>query len=334
MDELSETDRIEAELAQTRARMDSRLDELQDHLTPRRMINDAFGYFRGGAGAEFTSELITRAKNNPIPLALTGVGIAWLMASSSDSQPSARKMRPRDDLEARIRAAEGRVERFDHDDDDSYHGRLDDARAEVVGVARSPSESPAFFAQRIKEAAKSMGVTLREKSHDLTADAGRAFGNLGDRAGRTGASIQKGTTDMARSARDSLASASSNPLALGAVAALVGLVAGSLIPTSEKEEEKLGSVASKLRTTGRDLAQDVVDRGGRIATDTIDAVKDSAEAHGLGTARPVSNLIGDVVNGNLVGSIKEVAQESISAAKESAQTHFGGNANAQGNQNS
>lgn len=32
-DEISETDRIARELAETRARMDNRLDELQVHLT-------------------------------------------------------------------------------------------------------------------------------------------------------------------------------------------------------------------------------------------------------------------------------------------------------------
>ena len=52
MDDLTETDRIERDLARTRARMDSRLDELQDHLTPKQMLNDAFAYFRGGDGAD------------------------------------------------------------------------------------------------------------------------------------------------------------------------------------------------------------------------------------------------------------------------------------------
>jgi hypothetical protein len=332
MDELSETDRIEADLARTRARMDSRLDELQDHLTPRQMLNDAFGYFRGGSGADFTGDLIARAKNNPIPVALTGVGIAWLMASNSDSQLVKPKMKPRDDLEARIRAAEGKVERYDHDDDDSYGLRLDNARGEVLGVTRNPSESSPSFAQRIKDAAAAVGTTLREKSNDLAADASKAFGDIGDSAGRQSAALQKGTSDMARSGRDSFSAVIGNPLALGAVAALVGLVAGSLIPTSEKEEEKLGSMAARLRTSGRDLAQDVVDRGGRIANDTLEAVKGSAEAHGLSSGRPVGDLLADVMSGSLVGNLKEVAQESVSAVKDSAQTHIGENTSQSDNQ--
>ena len=325
MDELSETDRIEHDLAATRARMDSRLDELQDHLTPKQMLNDAFAYFRGGEGADFTNDLVTRARANPLPVALVGVGIAWLMASS---RSSAEPVRPvsighGDDFDARLRAAEGSVQRFDHDDDDSYATRLDDARGKVVGVARDASDTASSYAQRIKDAVAS-AQSVREKSHDLTAGASDALGRIGDGAADRGASLQEGTHSMAQTGRSTLASVASNPFALGAVAALVGIVAGALLPTSDQEEAALGSAATKLRTAGRDLAQDVVDRGGRIASDTLDAVKGSAEAHGLMTDKPVGELLADVKSGDLLGNVKQVAQETLQAGKESAQAHISG----------
>lgn len=327
MDEISETDRIEHDLARTRARMDSRLDELQDHLTPKQMLNDAFAYFRGGEGADFTSDLVTRARANPLPVALVGVGIAWLMASGQGSATHRTPSRiPGDDLEARLRLAEADVRRFDHDDDDSYAGRLDDARGKVVGVARGASENAASYAQRIKDAVAGAAQTVRAKSHDLTAGASDAFGRLGDSASAHGASLQEGTDSMVRSGRSTLSSVAANPFALGAVAALVGIVAGALLPTSDEEEQALGSVATRLRTAGRDLAQDVVDRGGRIATDTLGAVKDSAEAHGLTGDKPVGELLSAVKSGDLVDHVKQVAQETLQAGKDSAQTHIAADA--------
>ena len=327
MDEISETDRIERDLARTRARMDSRLDELQDHLTPKQMLNDAFGYFRGGDGADFTRDLITRAKANPIPVALTGIGIAWLMASSHGPNAAATPPKGRnEDLEARLRLAESNVARLDDDDDDSYAGRLDDARGSVVGLTRSASDTAASYAQRIKDAVSSAAQSVRNTSHDLTAGASDALDRLGDGAGQRGAVLQEGTQGMARSARDALSSVAGNPFALGAIAALVGVVAGSLLPTSDEEEALLGSVATKVRTAGRDLAQDVVDRGGRIATDTLEAVKGSAEAHGLTADKPVGELLGDVKSGDLLGNIKQVAQETLKAGKDAAQTHLTGDA--------
>ena len=85
---------------------------------------------------------------------------------------------------------------------------------------------------------------------------------------------------MAQSTRDALASASANPFALGAIAAVVGLVAGALIPATEQEEPTLGETASRLRTAGRDFAQDVVYRGSQVASDALDAVKDSTHPKG------------------------------------------------------
>ncbi|WP_419828172.1 DUF3618 domain-containing protein [Sphingomonas sp.] len=330
MVEISETDRIERDLARTRARMDDRLDELQDHLTPKQMINDAFGYFRGGEGADFTKDLVTRARANPIPVALTGIGIAWLMASSQSTHAVPHGSGPRrrptttgsDDLETRLRVAEGSVQRLDHDDDDSYASRLDDARGKVVGVTRHASDTAASYGQRIKDAIAAAAQSVREKSHDLTAGAHNAFDKLGDGAAQHGAALQGDSQAMARSARDAFSSVTGNPFALGAVAALVGLVAGSLIPTTEEEESALGSAATRLRTAGRDLAQDVVDRGGRAATETLGAIKDSAQSHGLNADRPVGELLGEAKSGDLVGNIKQVAQETLQAGKDSAQTQF------------
>lgn len=322
MVDVTETDRIERDLARTRARMDSRLGELQDHLTPKQMLNDAFAYFRGGNGADFTKDLVTRARANPLPVALTGIGIAWLMVSAQKPSVSAStKPRP-DDIEARLRLAEGNIHRFDHDDDDSYTARLDDARGAVLGVRRDNSDTTASYGQRIKDAAASASQTLREKSHDLMSGANDAFGRLSDSAGKHGAAHQEGTQDMATSTRNSVSSITSNPFALGGIAALVGLVAGSLLPVSDEERNALGSAATKLRTAGRDLAQDVVDHGGHIATDTLDAIKGSAEAHGLSGDRPVGELLGDVRSGDLLGNVKQVAQETLQAGKDSAQTHL------------
>ena len=262
MVELAETDRIEADLARTRARMDSRLDELQDHLTPKQMMNDAFAYFRGGDGADFTQDLVSRAKANPLPVALAGIGIAWLMASSGKPSSTRRGIDP------------------------------DALTAARDGIARG--------------------------THDIRQNASDALGTLRDGA----SSLQKGTRTMSSSTRDTLGSLAANPFALGAVAAVVGIVAGSLLPTFEHEEDVLGATATKLRTAGRDLAQDVVDRGGRIAGETLDAVKESAGSHGLTADKPVGEVLSEIKSGDLAGRVKAVANETVQAGHESTQKHL------------
>ena len=321
MVETTDTDAIERDLAKTRARMDHRLDELQVRLSPAQMINDALANFTGGDGAEFTQGVIARIKVNPLPAALAGVGLAWLMTSSSKSPPPAQPYNE-PSFAARLQEAEAGAARRHDEDADAHGSRLDDARGKVLGIPRNASDTAQSYSQRIKDAMASAAQSTRETAGDLSASASGVTAKLSDHAQRGTSTVRQGIDTMARSTREALSSITANPIALAGIAAVVGIVAGAVIPTSSKEEELLGDTATKVRTAGRDLAQDVVDRGGRVATDTIDAVKDSAQAHGLTTDKPIGEVVADLKSGSLADAAKQVASEVADAGKESAQTHF------------
>ena len=302
-DATDDTDQIERDLAATRARMDRRLDELGDKLAPNQLVSDTLTQVTGENGADFAQTLIAKAKANPIPAALAGVGIAWLMASSKDKADPAEP-----DLHARLRSAEAGVIRLRDEHPDVHASRLDDARGQVLGVARNASDTASSYKQRIKEAMASATQSLRETSHDLK---NSASGTLGD--------LRRGRGGLA-----------GNPVVLGSAAALVGLVAGVLIPVSEQEERALGTVAGRLRTQGRDLAQVVVDRGAQVAGDALGAVKDSAQAHGLTADKPIGKLVGDLKSGELLGHVKQAAQEVAGASKESVRSQLRNDESGQG----
>ena len=306
-DDTNDTDQIEQDLAQTRARMDRRLDQLGDRLAPNQLVNDALSHVTGSDGADFAQTLIAKAKANPVPAALAGIGIAWLMASSQDRQAKAGN-----DLSSRLRAAEANVVQLHDEHTDVHASRLDDARGQVLGVARNASDTSASYAQRIKDAVASAGDSLVETSHDLqnstTSTVNRVTSWIrgkGQGNGPAGSSI-------------------SNPVVLGTAAALVGLIAGALIPVSDEEERALGSFAGTLKTKGRDLAQDVVNRGAQVAGDTLDAVKDSTQTHGLTADKPVGDLLNELKSGELLSHAKQAAQEVADTSKESVQSQMSG----------
>lgn len=278
-EDTTDTDRIEQDLAQTRARMDRRLDALGDKLSPNQLVNDALAQVSGGDGADFTQTLIAKARANPIPAVLAGIGIAWLLASSQSKQ------RGGPDLPTRLRSAEAGVTRLKDEHPDVHASRLDDARGQVLGVARTASDTAASYSQRIKDALASATQSARETAHDL-----------GHRTGRGG-------------------SLAGNPIAMGGAAALVGLIVGAVVPVSEQEERALGGLAGELRIKGRDLAQEVVDRGAQVAGDALGAAKDSAQAHGLTADKPVGELLGEIKSGELLGHVKQAASEVVDAGK-------------------
>lgn len=302
-EDTTDTDKIERDLAQTRARMDRRLDELGGQLAPSKLVNDALAHVTGGDGADFAQTLIAKAKSNPLPAVLTAVGIAWLMASNQNKQDRAATA----DLPTQLRSAEARVVRIRDEHPDIHASRLDDARGQVLGVARGASDTAASYAQRVKEAVASAAQSVRETSHDLADSTSGAIARSGDRTSRGSA----------------LSTVTSNPIALGAMAALVGLVAGALVPVSDSEEQALGSLAGQVRVKAREVAQDVVDRGAQVAGDALGAVKDSAQAHGLTADKPVGELVGDLKSGDLLDHVKQAAVEVAGASKESLQSQLG-----------
>jgi ElaB/YqjD/DUF883 family membrane-anchored ribosome-binding protein len=76
---------IEAELDRTRMQMGNTLEALQRKLSPGELFDQAMGYVRGSGGSEFTSNLKQSVAQNPVPVGLVGLGLAWLMLSGRGS---------------------------------------------------------------------------------------------------------------------------------------------------------------------------------------------------------------------------------------------------------
>lgn len=78
-----ETGRIERELDHTRSRLDATIGALQEKLAPGTMVDQAVEYFKEGGGVEIGRNLGRSVRDNPIPVALIGVGLGWLLFSST-----------------------------------------------------------------------------------------------------------------------------------------------------------------------------------------------------------------------------------------------------------
>src|SRR6185369_16153608 len=70
---------LETEASATRARLSNNLDELANHLTPGRVLDEVMTYSRGG-GADFLRGLRSAAAANPIPTLLIGAGCAMFLS--------------------------------------------------------------------------------------------------------------------------------------------------------------------------------------------------------------------------------------------------------------
>ena len=348
----SDTDRIEHELEQTRSRLGSHLSELQDKFTPGQVLDDLMGYFRGSEGAEFGRKLMDSARSNPMPVAVTAIGLAWLMASKSSghastptswskfgtpaSPPAGPHLYGRENYTAtiaRVRDAEQGVSRHSGEADDSYSARLDEVRGQAIGLARHAKETTESFGQRISDALTAAEQAIAGMASGLAGQAGAAMSAAGSVAGSVGASAQGavqsalGVLSQSGKAGGSLAAAiTESPVLLGALGLAAGALLGALVPVSEQEEAALGGIAGQARDTATSLAQQGLESGKTVAGSVMEKGRASAEAHGLGSKTP-GQFVDAALSGELAADTKAVIQDVLKTGDEAVHAAVASSAN-------
>jgi ElaB/YqjD/DUF883 family membrane-anchored ribosome-binding protein len=86
-------DEIQAEIQRTRSHMDATLTALEQRLTPGQLVDQGIDYLKHSGAKEFVSNLGDQARTNPMPVALMGIGLAWLMATGRSYQEKAAAWR-------------------------------------------------------------------------------------------------------------------------------------------------------------------------------------------------------------------------------------------------
>jgi hypothetical protein len=76
---------IQAEIDRTRDEMDGTLRLIEQRLTPGQLMDQGLDYLKNSGAKEFASNLGSSVKDNPLPVALVGIGLAWLMAAGKSS---------------------------------------------------------------------------------------------------------------------------------------------------------------------------------------------------------------------------------------------------------
>ena len=78
---------ILAEIDRTRGEMDRTLAAIEHRLTPGQLVDQGLDYLRQSGANEFVQNLGGAAKQNPMPVAVTAIGLAWLMALGRQPAP-------------------------------------------------------------------------------------------------------------------------------------------------------------------------------------------------------------------------------------------------------
>ena len=283
---------IEREIEQDRRRIEAKIGAIQEKLSPGQLIDEAIAYAKGHGGGEFVSNLRTSAVANPLPVALVGIGLAWLMAkpATSSSIPSRTT-----DVEFPLAPVSGDVRRSRSAvrDGDKFYSHFEDAAgknfralADETGhrAGHFIDDAGNTFRGFSDASGKQVDRIMDEAGNALDAASGWAastWNSLADAASSLTSSVTGGSSSLRNAASESLGSIQDQsarlndmlqtafrdrPLVGGALAFAFGAAIGAALPRTEQEDALMGEAASDVRKTVKAEADKVVDRGSEIAS--------------------------------------------------------------------
>jgi ElaB/YqjD/DUF883 family membrane-anchored ribosome-binding protein len=276
---MSHAEQLEQETEQTRAQIAATVDELRARMTPGHVLDQLADRMSEGAPAAFARNLKDQTVNNPLPVALIGAGLAWLMLGARG--PTLGSMRGSGE---RLRSAANDTAdsagRTASEWSDSAADLGRDAGDRLSATTERARQAGAAAAGRMRETAGSMADAAREGAAQ-TADTIRdTAGAMSDSVQRTASSV----SDSARAAgQRTLQSGNAlldfcreQPMFLAGLGLAVGAVIGALLPASETEDRLMGETSDRLKDRAQDLATEQYEAAKKVGERAYDAAKEEA----------------------------------------------------------
>jgi Protein of unknown function (DUF3618) len=270
---------IEREVQQSRAEVEQTLDALQARLSPGQLVDQAVGYFREGRGGEFARSLGDSITQNPIPLALVGVGLAWMMFAGQRSAPNGERLQS---------------DYWDDDDpdaiEDDYVGLAEEGMAYPhTGADLPPSgtygEDRAGFGEDLKQAGRTAKDKLGElgnQARDAAARAREGVGHAGARMADRAHDARARAGHYGRLARQGmLRTLDEQPLVLGAIGLAIGAALGAALPPSRAEDALMGEARDEALRRAAKAGGEQAEKARAAVGAVVGAAREEAGRQGL-----------------------------------------------------
>lgn len=262
-----EIERTREEIERTRADMSETVDAIQDRLSPENLKEQAKDRVKEatvGKAQEAGSGIVETIRRNPLPAALTGIGLGWLLVNAR--KQSAERPRYRTDAyyppDGDYPAAYDRTIHYEErEPNGSSAGQTLNRAQSKIGDAASRTQD------KVGETASQ----AQEKAGQIANRAQESVSRLGDQARNQAQRASGGFQRMLRE----------NPLTVGTLAVGVGAAVGLAIPETAKENEVMGEARDTVVEKAQEKAQEAQQKVQRVAEEAQGAAQQEAGNQGL-----------------------------------------------------
>lgn len=326
---------LEREVDLERAKVADTIDALQEKVSVNHIVDTVMAAISKNGG-EISRNLGRTVRDNPVPLILTGVGLAWLMASSGRDERASAYAGDWDRDDAWDRADAGGWTGEDDDlpvtplygENPYVAGSADDGYA--TGRARYPAGDDEFASESDKpsmgERLRDAGDAVAERGSELAGAARDALSqgrrqvrgglhSAGDRMRSTAGGTREWGNRNAHAAQDSIYSAiEDHPLVMGALALAVGAALGSAMPRTRTEDDLMGAQADRAKRSARTMVEAEADKAMAVAGAVADEGRKIAGEAGEEIDRHASS--GDA----MVDQASDKARETAERLRKAGET--------------
>jgi hypothetical protein len=339
----NDTDTIEAGIERDRASLAATIGALHERVSVEHLAQEALGFVKTST-ATYTRSIDKAARANPLALALTGVGIAWLIfgnrKTETDEDPirSASATRPSEDGDQPLSestastmvdpasAADVTGENRWSDEIDRLRDhattKLHEVETEARRHAGSVGKGISEHLGKARDFATERKAVLSGLADDMKHGFRQGLEDLSDAArdqivaAREQAYAAKIRAErLARSGvRDTSRLIEDHPLIAGVVALAAGAAFAAALPRTRVEDRAFGAESDRLMAQANDLLRQERARISRVAS----GVADEATHAARDTAETVSDGIraaADTVETVKDRDAKEAAKPSSAASR-------------------
>ena len=266
-DDEVEVTRIEIE--RTRANMSETANAIQQRLSPENLKEQAKDRVRDatvGAAQDAGNGIADTIRENPLPWALTGIGLGWLLMNARKQRAQQPRVlrRPYYDYPP---ASYDYPPRYDDDDDDREVSATSEGREALERTRERVGETAGHAREKVGETA----AQVRDKTGELADRTQNQASRLANRAQHQARRAGGGLQRMLRE----------NPLTTGALAVGLGAAVGLAIPETRKEHEVMGEARDTVVEKAQEKAQEAQEKVQRVAEEAQGAAQQEAENQGL-----------------------------------------------------
>jgi ElaB/YqjD/DUF883 family membrane-anchored ribosome-binding protein len=249
-------EQIQRDIERTRAEMGNTLDTLRQKLSPGQMLDEALDYFKGSGFSQFSSNLGETVQQNPVPVSLIGIGIAWLAMAGSRSP---------------------------------YISSTWTATGRTPSRVGEMASSAAVKTGQVMQGARVRVGETRERMSDMAHSAQERVGEARERLGEMAQSARYQVGEAADRVRYQTARAkdtynylrTEQPLILGVLGFALGAALGAGIPPTRQEDELMGEMRDEYVQRAKEVGEEYLEQGKRMATAAGEVIKEQAEKTGL-----------------------------------------------------